>query len=81
MKAGPNNPIWEKTRQPVICRGVLYPSQSDCARAIGVTVATVQGHLERGTIDRCGLRDGKRHRTLRRKPVQREVGSSAGVVA
>ena len=62
MNAKPANKPWVAAMQPVKCRGVRYASQSDLARALGVSNATVWKHLQSGTIDRCGLRDGKRLR-------------------
>lgn len=66
MKASAQNPIWEKVQVPVLCRGVLYKSATECARALGVANATVYGALEAGSIDRCGLRDGRRQRKPKR---------------
>lgn len=37
-------------------RGEVYPSQSAAARALGVSQATVCHALDRGDIDRVGLR-------------------------
>ena len=62
MNRKPANKPWIAAMQPVECRGVRYASQSDLARALGVSNATVWKHLQVGTIDRCGLRDGKRIR-------------------
>lgn len=40
---------------PVVIRGRHYPSQKAAAQALGVTPATVNDALNRGTIDRVGL--------------------------
>lgn len=38
-------------------RGTIYPSMSEAARQLGVSVTTIYGALERGTLDTCGLPD------------------------
>lgn len=50
---------------PTVIRGVLYPSMSAAARDLGVTLAAVQGAMERGTLDNVGVGTN----TLRKKPV------------
>lgn len=39
---------------PTLIRGVLYKSQREAARALGVHVSTIRGALERGTVDYVG---------------------------
>lgn len=41
-------------KSPVLVRGTLYPSQAAAARALGVHPKTLQGALDRGTLDRVG---------------------------
>lgn len=62
MTEKPASKPGDALKQPVVCRGQWYESQSALARALGITQAAVSLHLTRGTIDRCGLRDGKRIR-------------------
>jgi len=52
---------------PVRIRGIDYPSISSAAAALGVKPNTVQGALERGTIDNVGLRGwpGRKPVTIR----------------
>lgn len=46
---------------PTLIRGVLYPSQSAAARALGVSQSTINQALERGTQDHVG--QGRRWRS------------------
>lgn len=50
---------------PVIIRGELFPSIAAAARAHNVSVPTVQGALNRGTLDNVGIGTN----TQRKKPV------------
>ena len=55
--------------QPVRRLGIDYPSQSALARALGVSHQTIAFHLNNGSLDRAGVRDGKRVHQRKRKPV------------
>ena len=54
---------------PCKWRDTIYPSQTECAQAAGVSVKTVSMHLTRhGHLDRLGIGPGKGSRR-KRKPV------------
>lgn len=40
---------------PISVRGITYPSQASCARALGLSPQTVYQALERGTMHHLGL--------------------------
>lgn len=44
---------------PTPVRGVVYPSMSDAAKALGVTRCTVSRAAMRGTLDNVGLRKAR----------------------
>lgn len=43
---------------PVTCRGTTYPTCQDAADALGVSIATVYYHLQRGAPDSIGIGKG-----------------------
>lgn len=55
--------------QPILYRGTVYPSKLALARALGVTHQTIAWHINNGSLDRAGVRDGKRVHHSKRKPV------------
>lgn len=37
-------------------RGITYDSRAEASRALGIHISTLEYHIDRGTVDRAGLR-------------------------
>ena len=60
---------------PCKWRDTIYPSQTECAQAAGVSAKTVSGHLnQHGNLERLGIGKGRR---ITRKPAPESEHAAA----